>query len=164
VNSGQLLRELVYRAAGNQIHGLTQEVNDFFYTTGGPQVFRLRNFRDLQLAITVPSGALDAISYAPLPLSEEVNKPPCELRVSLTGDPGQVSLFSPVLWGPNLHWLSPDVSGNGGRIAPGAFRYFVLGGTYWVSMDTKADTTRSPQPREQRVECTGLRAEASFHF
>ena len=49
---------------GDKIHAVPQAVNDFFYTTGGPQVFRLRNFRDPQLAISVPGGALDAISYA----------------------------------------------------------------------------------------------------
>src|SRR5262249_25089138 len=138
---------------------------DFFYTTGGPQVFRLRNFRSPQLAITVPGGVLEAVSYAALPPSEEANVlQPCELTITLTGDAGRVSLFSPVLQGPNVHWLSPDESGNGGRVGQGAFRYFVVKGTYWIRMATKADTNVSPQPREQRVECTGARANAAFHF
>lgn len=153
---------LVYRNTGDQIYGLTAEVNSFFYTTGGADVYRLRRLRDRELALNVAGSQLTHVSYAPFPSSEGE---PCELIVQLTGaEPGLINLFSPVVRGPNLHWLSPDLAPHGGRVATGRFRYFVLRGTYWVSMDTRGDIARAPRPREQQVDCTGARRETSFSF
>jgi hypothetical protein len=155
---------LAYREVGNKIYGLTMELNALFYTTGGSQVYKLRNFRDRQLILDIPGGKLTHVSYASLPLSSEPQEP-CELIVNLTGgDPGLMNLFSPALRGPNLHWISADVTGNGGRVAPGRFRYFVGRGSYWVRMDTRGDIGRAPRPREHKVACTGARAEVSFQF
>lgn len=154
---------LAYRNAGDQVHGLTAEASPFLYTTGGAEVYRVRRLQDRSIALRVPGGQLTHVSYAPFPSSEGE---PCELTVQLTGAaPGLMNLFTPVVRGPNLHWLSPDLAPHGGRVATGRFRYFVVRGTYWVSMDSKAaDMPKTPRPGEQRVECTGARGDASFRF
>jgi hypothetical protein len=154
---------LFFRHPGEPVHSLMAwDGAPYLYTTGGAEVYRMRFLGERALALSQPGGRLTSISYAPFPSSQGE---PCELMIQLTGaEPGLISLYSPVVRGPNLHWQSPDLAPHGGRVANGKFRYFVLRGTYWVSMDTKADSPRSPRPSKQKVECTGAGSEVSFSF
>jgi hypothetical protein len=153
----------IYRNAADRISALTIAVNDLLYVTGGAEVYRLKQMRDREVILTVEGGRLTDISYAAFPSSEGE---PCELTVELTGsNAGAISLFEPAISGPNLRWLTPDLGPHGGRIGPGRFRYFVLQGTYWVRMDTKADYPgTAPRPAIRQVNCTVSQAHAAFSF
>jgi hypothetical protein len=153
---------LVYERAGDAIQGLSTQI-DVFYATGGAELFQLRDFRTRSVALTRPASTWSHVSYHALPLSDEIQGDPCELFIQLTGtDAALINLFAPVIRGPNLNWAPTPMEGNGGRSGTGIFRYFVQKGTYWVRLDTRADVPVAPQPREQRVQCQGTRAAASF--
>jgi hypothetical protein len=157
--------QLVYRGPGHRIHSLAWGVNDLYYATGSSELYRMENFRNPEPAVELPGERVTHVSYAWFPLSDEINTEPCELRVSVTGaDPALIAAYFPVLRGRNLRWIGTDTEASGGPIASGAFRYFVARGTYWVSMDTKADISAAPTPREVQVDCTTNKAEASFRF
>ena len=154
---------LIFERAGDAIRGLGFEVNGLLYVTGSGDLYMLRDLKTRTVLLTRPSASWSYVSYQMLPLSDEIQGDPCELFVQITGtDAGLINLFAPVIHGPNLNWTRAPVEGNGGRSGAGIFRYFVQKGTYWVRLDTRADVSVTPQPREQRVACQGTRAAASF--
>jgi len=56
---------LVYHNPGDQVQCLASELNEILFTTGGSEVYRLRNNQNRQLVFELPGGKLTHVSFAP---------------------------------------------------------------------------------------------------